>query len=368
MNTPRHPAAWIAVAAGLVWLVGLADRGWLAFFLAVAPGTLLLTGGLGTYVIPGDVRLQSAATVGGVLGVALSLPFLLVGVWTALWAGLLSAASFLAAGWIALSLEPDCDEVPAYPLTLRYAAKAAGDEALIFLMFTAGKRASRDEQRTPRRSSPTRMSSSSLADGSPIPQRSTGRRPLQTRWTSERALARRDLVRAHPLRQRLCARSRGPRHRALARFSRRIEPRTSGSFVTRGEPRPWILCIHGYGMGTGRLDLEAFEVEWLHRHLGLNVALPVLADARPTRARPAQRSGILRHFAPELRARRGAGDVGLAPAARMDPCAREERASAPTASRSAVTRRRFSPRSRRISRARSPAFRPRTSSAERCAS
>src|SRR5262245_58999378 len=107
MNTPRHPAAWIAVAAGLVWLINLADRGLAAFLFAVVPGTLLVTGGFCTYILPGDVRLQSVAAMGGLLGVALSLPFLVFGVWMALLAGLLSAASFIAAGWIALSLEPD---------------------------------------------------------------------------------------------------------------------------------------------------------------------------------------------------------------------------------------------------------------------
>jgi len=150
VNTPRHPAAWIAVVAGLVWLVGLADRGWIAFLLAVLPGALLVTGGVGTYLLPGDIRLQTVAATGGLLGVALSLPFLLGGVWMALWAGVLSAASFVAAGWIALSLEPDYDEVPVHPPTLRYAARAAGDEALLFTMFTNAKRASHDEQRSAR--------------------------------------------------------------------------------------------------------------------------------------------------------------------------------------------------------------------------
>src|SRR5439155_20960955 len=91
VTTPRHPAAWIAIVAGLVWLIDLGDRGLVAFVLAVVPGSLLVTGGLCTYILPGDVRLQSVGAVGGLLGVALSLPFLLFGVWMALFAGLLSA-------------------------------------------------------------------------------------------------------------------------------------------------------------------------------------------------------------------------------------------------------------------------------------
>jgi hypothetical protein len=40
--------------------------------------------------------------------------------------------------------------------------------------------------------------------------------------------------------------------------------------------RPWLVCIHGYQMGTPMVDLSAFRPEWLHRELGLNLILPVL--------------------------------------------------------------------------------------------
>lgn len=288
MNTPRHPAAWIAVIAGLVWLIGLADRGLGAFLLAVAPGTLLLTGGLGTYVIPGDVRLQSAAAIGGILGVVLSLPFLIVGVWTAFWAGLLSAASFVAAGWIALALEPDRDEVPQFPLSLRYAAKAAGDEALIFLMFTTGKRAGRGEQR---------RAAAELADAHAL---------FDSRgWLTDPVSFHR--APPAPASVEIGSRTAGGIVHEYLRFESGYAPdpaipgterwlgfaanRTAHVRLLRhrGEPRPWILCVHGYGMGTGAVDLWAFEVERLHRHLGLNVALPVLPVHGP-RA-PGRRSG-----------------------------------------------------------------------------
>lgn len=288
MNTPRHPAAWIAVVAGLVWLIGLADRGLVAFLLAVAPGTLLVTGGLGTYVIPGDVRLQSAAAMGGILGVALSLPFLLFGVGSAFWAGLLSAASFVAAGWIALSLEPDCDEVPAYPPTLRYAAKAASDEALIFLMFTAAKRAGRDEQR---RAAAELAEAHALFESrgwlaDPVTFHQTPPAPTSV---DVRARTARGIAHEHIRFDSGYAPD--PAVPGTERWLGFQANRTAHAWVLRhgGDPRPWILCVHGYGMGTGGVDLWAFEVEWLHRYLGLNVALPVLPMHGP-RA-PGRRSG-----------------------------------------------------------------------------
>lgn len=47
--------------------------------------------------------------------------------------------------------------------------------------------------------------------------------------------------------------------------------------------RPWIVCVHGTGMGWNAADFRAFAVERLHRDLGLNVALPVLPLSGPRR-------------------------------------------------------------------------------------
>jgi hypothetical protein len=54
--------------------------------------------------------------------------------------------------------------------------------------------------------------------------------------------------------------------------------RTAQALLWRhaGGPRPTLLVIHGYGMGRLGLDARAFEVPWLHRTLGLDVALVTL--------------------------------------------------------------------------------------------
>lgn len=56
-----------------------------------------------------------------------------------------------------------------------------------------------------------------------------------------------------------------PNHTAHARIFRHA-----------GEDRPWVVCIPGYRMGQELADTVAFRVQWLHRDLGLNVAIPVL--------------------------------------------------------------------------------------------
>jgi hypothetical protein len=49
------------------------------------------------------------------------------------------------------------------------------------------------------------------------------------------------------------------------------------------EPRPWLVCVHGAGMGHPAGDLRAFRAAWLHQTLGLNVALPIQARHGPRR-------------------------------------------------------------------------------------
>jgi hypothetical protein len=42
------------------------------------------------------------------------------------------------------------------------------------------------------------------------------------------------------------------------------------------EPRPWLVGVHGFAMGTPLTNFAGFPVRLLHDELGLNLALPVL--------------------------------------------------------------------------------------------
>ena len=57
------------------------------------------------------------------------------------------------------------------------------------------------------------------------------------------------------------------------------ENRTAHAWVFRHrEPgRPWLICVHGFGMGSSALmDQRAFRARHLRNELGLNVLMPVL--------------------------------------------------------------------------------------------
>lgn len=44
----------------------------------------------------------------------------------------------------------------------------------------------------------------------------------------------------------------------------------------RSGDRPWLVCVHGFGMGSPSIDLRAFRAQHHYDELGLNVAFPVL--------------------------------------------------------------------------------------------
>jgi hypothetical protein len=54
--------------------------------------------------------------------------------------------------------------------------------------------------------------------------------------------------------------------------------KTSHAWLLRhpGPQRPWVVCIPGYRMGHPAVDFAGFRAQWLHKSLGLNVAIFVM--------------------------------------------------------------------------------------------
>ena len=82
-----------------------------------------------------------------------------------------------------------------------------------------------------------------------------------------------------------------------ARFAAYRENRIARAALLehRSEDRPWVVCIHGFGMGSPAFDLRAFRALHLHRELGLNVAfmtLPLHGRRKPAGSRLAGMPGV----------------------------------------------------------------------------
>jgi hypothetical protein len=76
-----------------------------------------------------------------------------------------------------------------------------------------------------------------------------------------------------------------------ARWGHYEANRTGHAWLLRhdGAPRPWVVCVPGFRMGHPLVDLVGFRARWLHRRLGLNVAVYVMPFHGPRRV--GRRSG-----------------------------------------------------------------------------
>jgi pimeloyl-ACP methyl ester carboxylesterase len=270
---PRE--AWVPLVGGLVWLWNAPSHGLLGFAFTVLPGCLLLASGVAMLLWSGDLRISQFAALGGVLGVVFGLPaFVFQGFAMGLTLCALSAAGFVAAGWHTLRLEPHPDQVPPPEPSLALAAEIACDEAILSTLQIGVAIPAGDDLARIRREieeARARFASAGWLD-KPGDYHETPP-PLS------------DVRLAH-------ARTRGIEYEHL-RFESGYEPRagepgrerflayhanrTAHAWVVRSAPeRPWLVCIHGYQMGSPLIDLSAFRPEWLARQHGLNLLMPVL--------------------------------------------------------------------------------------------
>ncbi len=288
MRPARRLSAWIPVLSGLGLLLASGQTSLLAFALAAPAGALLIAGGARGATAP-DLRAPQHIAVGCLFGFVVVLPLGLLGGAALAGVGLVaSLASFFAAGWLAISLEPDCEGVEQPKPSLGYAATVALDDALLAVMTIA--------QRQPDQAELRDSAAESVEAYALYADRGWLEKP-ESFHSAPPPLETVDSTRA---------RAGGVDYEGI-RFESGYEPdpelpgrerwlgyeanRTAHAFVVRAEdgPRPWLVCIHGFGMGKPALDLPAFRVKEMHRRLGINVALYALPVHGP-RA-PGRRSG-----------------------------------------------------------------------------
>ena len=264
------------IFAGLVWLWCAGHFGVVGFLACVLPGCLLLASGVSTLLYPGDLRIPQFTALGGLAGVILAIPALWVaGLGTGLLLIGLSAASFVAAGLVAVRHEPRHDDVPDPEASLRLGAEVAVDEALLATMTLSLPHT--DLGDLPRLRREVHAARELFRD------RGWLEKPLgyhvQPPPLERPQLERR---RAHGLDFEHLRFESGyeprPEEPQRERWLALARNRTAHAWVVRhADPgRPWLVCIHGYQMGAPMIEFAAFEAERLHRAFGLNLLFPVL--------------------------------------------------------------------------------------------
>lgn len=275
------PEGWVPLAAGGLWLAWVGSAGPAGFALALLPGGLLVGSGVSMLLWPGDPRVAQFAALGGFASALLAwVAMLIAGLPAGLALFLASLAAIPAAGRYALRLEPHHDGVPAAQPSLLLAAQTATDEAILAGLILSVP--------LPAPASATALRADFERAAALFRERGWLDDPLAYHRTPPR-------LEAPSLRERA---ARGRRFEHLV-FESEYEPwpeepgreraiasgrnRRAHAWVLRHPdgPRPWVVCIHGYGMGAPVIDLPAFGAAWLHERLGLNAIFPVLPHHGP---------------------------------------------------------------------------------------
>lgn len=268
--------AFAPMVAGFAWLWCASHLGVVGFLILILPGCLLLASGVSTLLYPGDVRIPQITAIGAVLGVLLAMPVLIVaGVLNGLLLVLLAAASFIAAGATSVRQEPHTSEVPEPAPSLKLAAQVAVDDAILATMALRSPvhigsamdqiRGEIHEAREFFRECGWLINPAGYHQAPPPLEqvKSTARRVAGTSFEHISWESGYEPAALEP---------------GCARWLSYAANRTAHAWVMRHkqEPRPWLLCIHGYEMGIPFLDLAAFRVQTMHYKHGMNVALAVL--------------------------------------------------------------------------------------------
>jgi esterase/lipase len=268
------PSAAIPIAAGLYAMLAEDNAGWL--FFAGIPGALVLMAGLALLLMRGDARVTAYMALGSGLGVLLAIPAAFSGGFgQALVAAILFGMSFVTSGRIALRDEPPPLTVPRPENHIRLQAKAALDELLLgYFVGSASlpsgavaERMCAEAKRLPdliqRRGWATDLDLLHVAP--PLPTHVRVQTARTFGYDYERVSFESGWVPDPELPGAEAWRTLNNNGTAVANV-----------FRHPGPPRPWLVCIHGYRMGTPMLDLSLFPPGRLHHQLGLNVLMPTL--------------------------------------------------------------------------------------------
>ena len=214
--------------------------------------------------------------LGGVVGVVLAAPGLLIlGFWTGLGVGLLSAASFVAAGTVSLRSLPGTERVPVARAGAAMAAKVAADEAILATM-SATRTLPRGDRAGRVRAEVDDALQVFAARGWLEKPESYHRSPLPLDAPRTRQAKLRGIAYEHlSFDSEYEPRAEEPGRKRWLGYTKN---QTAHAWVLRhsGPARPWLVCIHGYQMGSPLTDLGAFDPRVYHQKLGLNMLLPVL--------------------------------------------------------------------------------------------
>ena len=271
MISAKHPLLWIplfSAPAGLLW--AFQQFGLVALVLTL-PAVFLVSGGLRLIYLP-DIRAPRLLALGSVLGMVISLVLLFFSPQLGVLAMMIFAISFLIGGYAQIRRQPKIAGVPVPRISLAYSARVALDDFMLSTLAPA---------------LPSQMEFELAAEETQAAYTLFE----QQGWLENPA----DFHQAPPsvkLTEMKPVRIAGLECQSL-RFASEFEPKPGlpgrerfmawkenhqchATVVQTNTKAPWLLCVHGFGMGNPKMDIQAFKIPKLVKELGINAALIIL--------------------------------------------------------------------------------------------
>ena len=283
MHYLTHLSAWIPMLVGVIFLVASARSGPWTLMTVMLPSVLMIAGS-GRALLFSDLRATQLIAIGAILGLVLAIPIgFIEGLDVGITAGSLSALAFLSAGWFQIRLQPPISAVPAPAPGLFYSAFVAVDQAILGVMAVLTPAS--DSEALKKAAAESTAAFTLMTEAGWLANPSTFHRqppPLDVPEASPIRIAGLDC-------EALSWTSGFEPRQGLPgadRFLAHDSNRMAHALVLRGDPAaPWLVCVHGFGMGDFRKDFRTFRVAKYHS-LGLNVAqimLPLHGRRAPGR-------------------------------------------------------------------------------------
>lgn len=268
--------ALVPIAVGILWFVYGWDYGLSAGIVASIPGAVMCGAGASQLLWPGarHSNYYLALCSAGSVPLALAMAWIL-GIDMAVLLMLGGLLCSLVAGYWALSQDAISNDVPAPDIDLSMATKAALDEGFLGFFIACssvprGQTVVRDREELERlealsKSHNWTQDPELLHRAPDAPQQVALERAMQRGHAFDWIAFDSDYTPPEDV----PGGARWLEQHANRRMYARVFRHTDG-------PRPWLMCLHGYRMGTPMADFSLFDIERLHKELGLNVIMPIL--------------------------------------------------------------------------------------------
>ncbi|UCC13344.1 MAG: hypothetical protein JSW21_07995 [Gammaproteobacteria bacterium] len=271
----RRIEFWLLLIGGLAWMDAGAGNGLVSLVLVSLPGAAMLTAAIGFAMFPGVHGIARTGALGALIGVVFAVPLLLAEPAVGLGLMAISAAGFVSCGLIGAEVVPLPPGLERVPRTARLGAEVGTDEAVLGVAsITMGTFASGEQSRI---AAEVEMAVECFEDQGWLKSPASFH-PAPPMLEAEEvdlkdASVSRIAYEVMSFDSGFAPRTEVPGSQRYAGYA---PCRRAYAWILRGdEGAPWLVNVHGLGMGLPWLDFKVLQADLLRR-LGLNLVFPIL--------------------------------------------------------------------------------------------